>query len=251
MALDLDLVIQSNGEFFMRVAALSPGGRVIEHDGVRAGITPASPERPLVNCVACFRPGALGEAVYDRIAGAYAEAGVHGFTVWVDPSDGHTASLLRDRGHVADGHPRAMAGALADVADEPAFGRMLRAQPSMADFARVNDAVYGYPGSISRAMGHLPADTFLTYAVLDGNDPVAVGGGMVVGADLHILLMATLPDHRGLGYASGIIRRLAADAVELGCETTTLIATKAGAPVYERLGYRDVGWLDMWERSLA
>ena len=29
---------------------------------------------------------------------------------------------------------------------------------------------------------------------------------------------------------------------------TTLIATKLGFPVYEKLGYRDVGGLEMWER---
>jgi hypothetical protein len=30
--------------------------------------------------------------------------------------------------------------------------------------------------------------------------------------------------------------------------TSTLIATKLGHPVYEKLGYRDVGTLEMWER---
>ena len=29
---------------------------------------------------------------------------------------------------------------------------------------------------------------------------------------------------------------------------STLIATKLGYPVYEQLGYRDVGGLEMWER---
>jgi len=87
--------------------------------------------------------------------------------------------------------------------------------------------------------------------VLDGGDPVAVGGGVVLGSDLHISLVATLPEHRGRGHASRIIRRLAADSLARGCQTSTLVATKAGAPVYERLGYRDVGWLDMWELSVT
>ena len=44
------------------------------------------------------------------------------------------------------------------------------------------------------------------------------------------------------------MRTLVRDGVDRGCTTTTLIATRAGAPVYERLGYRDVGHLQMWER---
>ncbi|MFL6041903.1 MAG: GNAT family N-acetyltransferase [Gaiellales bacterium] len=250
--LESDLVAASNAEFFMRVAALSPGGRAFELDGVRAAVSSAAPERPLLNSVAVLRRGALDEAAYERIAAAYAEAGVAGWTVWVDPADERTAQLLRSRGHVADAHPRTMAADVAEIAGEPSQrGGPLAPQPDMADFARVNDAVYGYPGSFERTVGRIPGGTLHTYAVLDGGDPVAVGGGVVLGSDLHISLVATLPEHRGRGHASRIIRRLAADSLARGCQTSTLVATKAGAPVYERLGYRDVGWLDMWELSVT
>jgi hypothetical protein len=37
-------------------------------------------------------------------------------------------------------------------------------------------------------------------------------------------------------------------ASERGCETSTLQATKMGKPIYERMGYRDLGPLHMWER---
>jgi hypothetical protein len=33
-----------------------------------------------------------------------------------------------------------------------------------------------------------------------------------------------------------------------GRVTTTLVATKLGRPVYERIGYRDFGAIQMWER---
>jgi hypothetical protein len=39
-----------------------------------------------------------------------------------------------------------------------------------------------------------------------------------------------------------------AEAGERGRLTTTLVATKLGRPVYDRLGYRDFGALQMWER---
>jgi hypothetical protein len=42
--------------------------------------------------------------------------------------------------------------------------------------------------------------------------------------------------------------RALADARERGRLTTTLVATKLGRPVYERVGYRDFGAIQMWER---
>jgi hypothetical protein len=38
------------------------------------------------------------------------------------------------------------------------------------------------------------------------------------------------------------------DARERGCATTSLQATKLGHSIYARLGYRDVGAVQMWER---
>jgi hypothetical protein len=42
--------------------------------------------------------------------------------------------------------------------------------------------------------------------------------------------------------------RALADARERGQLTTALVATKLGRPVYERVGYRDFGAFQMWER---
>jgi hypothetical protein len=39
-----------------------------------------------------------------------------------------------------------------------------------------------------------------------------------------------------------------AEARERGCTSTSLQATARGKPLYERLGYRDIGAVQMWER---
>jgi hypothetical protein len=39
-----------------------------------------------------------------------------------------------------------------------------------------------------------------------------------------------------------------AEAGRRGRRTTTLVATKLGRPVYDKLGYRDFGAMQMWER---
>jgi GNAT superfamily N-acetyltransferase len=68
-----------------------------------------------------------------------------------------------------------------------------------------------------------------------------------VGDDCLIACVATVSEARGKGLASRLILQALVDARERGCTTTTLQASRAGAPVYERLGYRDYGALQMWE----
>jgi ribosomal protein S18 acetylase RimI-like enzyme len=66
--------------------------------------------------------------------------------------------------------------------------------------------------------------------------------------DCSIWWVATVPDARGRGLAPGLMRRALADGRERGNDVTTLQATKLGRPVYERLGYRPLGAIEMWER---
>ena len=56
------------------------------------------------------------------------------------------------------------------------------------------------------------------------------------------------PRSPGRGLAAGLMRRALADGRERGCEVTTLQATRVGRPTYERLGYRALGAIEMWER---
>lgn len=61
-------------------------------------------------------------------------------------------------------------------------------------------------------------------------------------------LVATVPEARGRGISGALLGHALADAEERGCRTTTLVATRLGCPVYERLGYRSLGTIEMWER---
>jgi predicted acetyltransferase len=63
-----------------------------------------------------------------------------------------------------------------------------------------------------------------------------------------IFAVATLPEARGRGLTTRLLGQALADARERGCSTSTLQATKRGAPVYDRLGYRSLGAIEMWER---
>ena len=67
-------------------------------------------------------------------------------------------------------------------------------------------------------------------------------------AECGIYLVATLPEARGRGLATALMRHALLEARERGCTTTSLQATMRGRPMYQRLGYTDIGAVHMWER---
>jgi GNAT superfamily N-acetyltransferase len=244
---DADLVTraaEANAASFVAIAAASAGGRTMEEPGVRAIATPAAPERPLFNAAFGLEPGALAQA-YDRVAAFYADADVPRWTAFVDPADSESVTALAGNGHELDAEPRMMLASAEDVAGSEARIELDPA-PTPETIAALNDRVYGYPGSFARTLRSL-AGLDACVAVVD-SEPVACALSHDEAGDCHITLVATLPAHRRQGIASGLIRRLVRRGRERGCATTSLVATRAGVPVYERLGYRDLGHVQMWER---
>lgn len=235
---------EANAASFAAIAAASAGGRRLVEPGVQAIATPAAPERPLFNAAYGLAPGALADA-YDRLAAFYAEAGIPRWTAFVEPADAGSVRALTANGHELDAEPRMMLGQAPDVAGADAPVKLDPA-PTPETIAALNDRVYGYPGSFARTLRSLDG-LDASVAVVDG-EPVACAVAHNADGDCHITLVATLPAHRRQGIASGLIRRLVRRGDERGCTTTSLVATRSGAPVYARLGYRDLGVVRMWER---
>lgn len=129
-------------------------------------------------------------------------------------------------------------GALADWTREP--------DPPLV--GQINDLAYGYDGSFERTLSACPLDAAHWYlARLDGS-PAATLITVDDGTDAEVDLVATVPDDRGRGLAGALLGHALADARERGMQTSTLVATRPGRPVYERLGYRPLGRIEMWER---
>ena len=63
-----------------------------------------------------------------------------------------------------------------------------------------------------------------------------------------IWAMATLPEQQGKGVGKALLSQVMDAHRHRGAETFFLGATPAGFPLYERLGYRDFGAMQMWER---
>jgi GNAT superfamily N-acetyltransferase len=223
-----------------------PESRLIRREGLLASVTPATPQRSLFNSVYYEDPGAL-RAELDPLAETYEAAGIRAWTVWVPDEDRETAGLLAGRGHLLDAEPRAMAFDLVDLAAVPPAPDGVEARAGDASVAaELNDRAYGYgPDAFRAALG---GETSLRWQVAYGDgEPVSVVGTIEVGDDCCVTGVATPPEHGGRGIASWLLCRDLAAARERGMRTASLQATKAGAPIYERLGFRDLGYVEMWE----
>ena len=209
-------------------------------EGVVASIVPQSPDRSLFNAVTYTdpRPVAL---LLPHLADLYERAGVRAWTVWVPEGDEGLAAELASAGHVLDGTPEAM-GAPLDALDLD--GPDVSEAPSWEDLVATNAAAYGVP-----AEGLAPMALAREGVRLYG----AAGAAVVLGihdhdGDAGVTYVAARPEARGKGLVATLLRQALREALARGCTTATLESTRLGRPVYERLGFRSLGTLQMWER---
>jgi GNAT superfamily N-acetyltransferase len=224
----------------------APDSKLIRHEGLLASVVPAAPERSLFNSVFYSDVEAL-VAEIERLGETYDSHGINAWTVWVPDEDRGTATLLEARGHALDAAPRAMAMNLADLGPESAPPVGIEPGPvDVGTCAELNDLAYGYGADGFRA--GLGGETAIRWhGAFAGTDAVGCLGAIEVGDDCCVTGVATPPKHRGRGIASWLLWRALAEARDRGLATASLQATRAGAPLYERLGFRDFGFVEMWE----
>jgi GNAT superfamily N-acetyltransferase len=239
---------QSFAACFRANARGSTGARLVERDGVVAAVTPASPERSVFNSVLYERPKALAAAL-DELTQTYEEAGVRAWTVWVPEGDRGTAELLDSAGHHLDANPAGMVLDMADLPETDLGDLEWDSEATIEEVWRVNDLAYGYePGTFERGIGRPPQGTYRFYRARLEGQPVCIVGTLDHEGDCGVYWVATLAEARGRGLGGRLMHAALAEGRERGCDISTLEATKLGRPVYERLGYRDLGALQMWER---
>jgi GNAT superfamily N-acetyltransferase len=223
-----------------------PDSRLLRPGGLLASVAPAAPQRSLFNSVFYDDPAALPRE-YEVLTEAYDAAGVAAWTVWVPDEDRETARLLMERGHALDAAPRAMAMNLEEASVEPPAPEGIEPGPvAPAVAAELNDLAYGYGPDGFRA--GLAGETAIRWhGAYAGDRPVCCVGTIAVGDDCCVTGVATPPEHRGRGIAGWLMVRALAEARDEGMATASLQATRAGAPIYERLGFADFGYVEMWE----
>jgi GNAT superfamily N-acetyltransferase len=231
-----------------KLLAEGSGGHVLEEDGLLAAIVPAAPDRSVFNSVFYEDSDSLLAAL-DRLDAAYADAGVRAWTVWVPEDETETAAALEAAGHTLDAKPRDMAMAISELREpEPGEGLEFSEREDYEAMAALNEIAYGYPPGDFAAVAEAEMPGMRIYfASVDGEEAATLAI-WPHGSDAVVIWVATAPEARGRGVATRLLAHALGDAREAGLVTTTLQATKLGFPVYERLGYRNLGTTQMWER---
>jgi GNAT superfamily N-acetyltransferase len=227
----------------------SESARAVTLDRVLAAVVPASPDRSVLNSVIYESAAALEQAL-GRLAVMYEEAGVRAWTVWVPDHDTAAAAILERAGHRLDARPTAMAMELGDFDRLPSPDVEVDLEPEPVELGQINDRAYDFGADdFARALTRRPPGLHAYVARVDGA-PAACVGALDHDDDCGIFFVATLPEARGRGLATELMTHALADGRGRGCRTTSLQATQAGYPIYARLGYRDCGKLQMWERRV-
>jgi GNAT superfamily N-acetyltransferase len=231
-----------------RLMAEGSGGSVWQQGSVAAAIVPRAPERSVFNSVFYDDSGEMIEAI-ERLADVYDEAGIQAWTVWVPEADAEVSAALSDAGHVLDAEPRYMAMELAGLSEpDPDPELEIAEREDYAAMAALNEVAYGYPRGDFDAISEATGSGLRIYFGSLGGEEVATCATWRHGGDAELMWVAVAPEGRGRGVSGRLCARALADARDDGAVTTTLQSTKLGYPVYESLGYRDLGAAQMWER---
>jgi ribosomal protein S18 acetylase RimI-like enzyme len=227
-----------------RTLVRTNGAETFERPGVYAFATPDLPQRSLFNSAGYTDPAAF-LAAREELAEWYGGYGV-AWTVWAPEGDGDVREELEAAGHELDAAPRAMFMDLAD-AQQPEMAGIDWSEGDIPASNSINDRSYGWPDGTWSRFNSEDAAELRTYVARVDGEPAATVATIDHGSDCEVWSVATLPQARGRGLCTALMRQGLWDAREGGCETSTLQATADGRPIYERLGYADLGALQMWE----
>lgn len=236
---------------FARLQALlggqAGGASVVERDGVVASVVPVAPDSPTLNAAVVLK-GGIHDGVLQELAQRYAAAGVRRWGVWVDAGSEQAVGALHQGGlRLASASP-GMGAVIDDVVLDPDAVAM---PTDLATVGLVNDLAYGNPdGRLERTLAPMPEGILRAYrADLDGV-PAAVAMALEQDGDCGVSFVATAPHARRRGLATRVMHRMLVDARDRGCTTTSLQATDSGQRLYDALGYRRLGDMQLWEHRL-
>ena len=139
-----------------------------------------------------------------------------------------------------------MVADLVDSNSRPATDVAVRRLESMARVEHVLAAhrAAGYPQR--QFSQRLLDDPQISIRAALGQRVRAIGKMAIVGTGVYITDVMTMPEARRQGLGEAIMRHLHADARAAGATVSALTATTMAKPLYERLGYRQLGTVTLY-----
>ncbi|AKF79159.1 acetyltransferase [Myxococcus fulvus 124B02] len=178
----------------------------------------------------------------------YRRQGIPAWRVAVLPGQDEGARLLGAHGYRPDNRLPAMGLALADIPDErPTFP--LVETESQEEMVALNVRVWGKWDDILSVWNQPPRLPVRTLVAREEGRALACGFSLDVGDTAGVYMVVTLPEARGRGLASEVMKGLLSHARARGLAASVLQATEQGRGVYRKLGYRELGdWVN-WART--
>ena len=221
-------------------------GTVLRRPGLVASVVPSAPDSPALNAAVALEPEAALDAL-PELEVTYGDAGVRRWAVWVDGRARDVTAELRQQGMVVASASPGMGAVIEDLgldlrtanrtpnADLPAVGR-------------VNDLAYGnVDARLERTLSTLSEHALRGYKADLNGAPAAVALALHHGRDCGVSFVATVPQARRHGLATQVMRSALADALHHDLTTITLQATELGERLYQQLGLRRLGPMELWE----
>jgi hypothetical protein len=248
-----DLALMSHVDYFRDQSVRAPDGAVQEEDGVFLYAGP-HPLPMLVNGAIRVQPRLAARDVFDR-AKEFFRAHGRGFSVYgVVGRDDDLIEAADEAGMTSFGDPAPLMvlNGQPPPFEPPSDVRLRRASTpdDVADAAAVCAdayAVYGMPADVAPAC-LTPQATLVpgmtAIVAYDAAGPVATASAFVTHRVSYIAWVGTVQRAMRRGLGGAVTRAATAAGLDLGADTTALLASPMGAPVYRRMGFVDVGHLD-------
>jgi len=221
-------------------------GRVLERPGLVASIVPSAPDSPALNAAVALEPDKAPDALQE-LEVAYGGAGVRRWAIWVDGAARDVTAAFRAQGLIVASASPGM-GAVIDELGLDLSTANERPNAGLRTVGRVNDLAYGnIDARLERTLSTLEEGVLRGYKAELNGAPGAVALALHHGDDCGISFVATAPQVRRHGLATQVMRSALADAKRHGLTTITLQATELGERLYQRLGLKRLGPMELWE----
>ncbi|NOJ78044.1 GNAT family N-acetyltransferase [Myxococcus xanthus] len=216
--------------------------------GVDAFCLPGHPELSRAQQAFFHDPGALRDAL-PALTDFYLRLDLPGWRVVLLPGDTEGRRVLEDAGFAPDAVRSDTLGlVLGDVPDAPP-DIPLESSETQDDMVAINKRTWGQLGGQLDVWLRPPRLPVHTLVAKEAGVALACGMARDVGDTAGIYMVATVPEARGRGLAAQVMRGLHHQARSRGMTAAVLEATPEAKPLYQRLGYRDLGAWETWGRT--